>query len=162
MVKQLKRTETNTIKKTISDQFGIDKKDLDFLDNLEFIKSSKDRISIISKLDENLSKLRVEGGALYIGRFQKDNGFRLSIEGSIMFGKFAKKNIIDLTEKQLNEWMKGYDLEIKEEQIANIEDHSYVLLRFREYFVGSSKLINNEIKCTVPKERRLLSKKFIV
>ena len=114
-----------------------------------FLKSRKDKIYIInkgiSKLD--LSKLKIDSLGLYLGQLT-DKGLRLSIEGSQIIGPAAKKNVIELNEKQTEEWFRGYDLDIKLDYIG------FVILKHKNDFLGCGKSTKEKILNFVPKARR--------
>ncbi|MCX6747325.1 MAG: hypothetical protein NTU63_04310, partial [Candidatus Pacearchaeota archaeon] len=62
-----------------------------------------------------------------------------------------KKNIIELDDLQAEEWFKGHDLEIKE------QNNGFKVLKYKDDFVGCGKLSNNRLTNFVPKERRIKS-----
>lgn len=100
----------------------------------------------ISKID--ISKLRVNSMGLYIGQKMVD-GLRLSIEGSQIVGPKAKKNILEVDEKQAREWLKGYELDI------NGKISGYVIVKHENDFLGCGKVKDKKILNYVPKNRRL-------
>ncbi len=183
MLEIINQREIERILTTIHNQFEVDSSTIKNFKSYLFFKNSKNKIYLLSNfnnLANDLLKLRIENHGLYIGTLKND-GFRLSIEGSFLFGRYAKKNIVEIDEKQLNEWMKGYDLSLKSENqimlynttnnksyfVSYSKDltsinHRYLLLKFNGFFIGCGRLIDGVIKCTVPKERRLLSKEFII
>jgi len=63
----------------------------------------------ISRVD--FSKLRINSIGFYFAQRMAD-GLRLSIEGSQIIGPKARKKVLELDQKQMKEWLKGYDLEI--------------------------------------------------
>ena len=120
--------------------------DLDYA----FLKDKDDKIFIINKdfAEIDLTRLRINSMGLYIAQLMPD-GIRLSIEGSQLIGPEAKKNVLELTEKQSKQWLKGEDLEIKTEL------KNYVILKYKKDFLGTGKIKNNKILNYVPKTRRL-------
>lgn len=78
---------------------------------------------------------------------------RLSIEGSQILGKQITKNIFQLqNEEQLQQWMQGQDLQIKN------EDKGIVVVKFKNEFLGSGKKSAEKISNFIPKNRRLKEK----
>ena len=79
-------------------QFGFEEKL-----NYAFLINNKNKVFLINKDIANidLDKIRINSIGLYIAEF-RNNEVRLSIEGSQLIGKKAKKNIIELDEKQAN------------------------------------------------------------
>ncbi|MDI9642531.1 MAG: hypothetical protein QFX37_03320 [Archaeoglobales archaeon] len=83
---------------------------------------------------------------IYFGKLEKD-GLRLSIEGSFIVGKTAKKGVLELEEKEAMDWLSGKDLK---------RDYKgYCILKWGEYFLGCGKGNGKMIKNYVPKDRRL-------
>jgi NOL1/NOP2/fmu family ribosome biogenesis protein len=115
-----------------------------------FLKDKNDKIFIINKefAKINLEKLRINSMGLYFAQLMPD-GIRLSIEGSQIIGPRAKKNILELNEKQKKEWLRGNDLEIKTEL------KNYVILKCNKDFLGIGKIKQNKILNYIPKTRRL-------
>ncbi len=115
-----------------------------------FLKDKNDKIFIINKAfaQIDISKLRINSMGLYFAQKMID-GIRLSIEGSQLIGPKAKKNILELTEKQTKEWFQGNDLEIKTEL------KNYVILKYNKDFLGTGKIKENKILNYIPKSRRL-------
>jgi NOL1/NOP2/fmu family ribosome biogenesis protein len=132
------------IKNLIKEQWDSDIK-LDY----GFLKSRKDKIYIVNKAisDLDLSKLRIDSVGLYFGQLT-EAGLRLSIEGSQIIGPHAKKNIVELDMKQIEDWFKGYDLDIK------LEYAGYVILKNNKDYLGCGKSTKAKILNFVPKPRR--------
>lgn len=84
----------------------------------------------------------------YFGRLEKD-GLRLSIEGTQLIGKKVKKNILEIDYNQAIKWMKGEDLQVES------ETGGYVILKWRNYYLGCGKLKNRKVINFVPKDRRI-------
>ncbi|MBU3940995.1 MAG: hypothetical protein KKH88_03660 [Nanoarchaeota archaeon] len=137
--------EVNRVLKQLKEQF-----DIDFPKDYYFFKNNKGRIFLISKRlkDINLDKVRVNELGLYFATIEKD-GIRLSIEGSQLL-KDAKKNVIELTEEQFLEWLKGFDIELEDER------EGYMIVKYKNYYCGSGKLKEKKLNNFVPKSRRIL------
>jgi len=110
--------------------------DLDYA----FLQDKEGKIFIINKefAEIDLSKLRINSMGLYIAQLMPD-GIRLSIEGSQLVGPKAKKNVLELTEKQTKEWFRGNDLEIKTEL------KNYIILKHNKDFLGCGKIKHEKI-----------------
>ncbi len=111
--------------------------------DLEFLIRGKKRVFAFKRCDAGIKKV-FEG--IYFGKIEKD-GLRLSIEGSFIVGKVAKKGIVELSEEEAMKWLKGEDL-IKEFK-------GYCILKWGEYFLGCGKGNGKKILNFVPKDRRL-------
>jgi len=125
-------------------QFGVDKSD--FLNlNLEFEERGKHRVYAFKKCQIEVPEYHY---GLYFGTLEK-NGIRLSIEGSFIVGKLAKKNVIELDDEDARRWMRGEDLKLPVK--------GYVILKWKNFFLGCGKGNGKIVKNYVPKERRIQS-----
>ena len=128
-LKILNSKEIKEILKLMEGQWGAKLKP-----NYAFLQNNKNRVFIINK-DINkidLSKLRINTIGIYFCEVDKV-GIRLSIEGSQIVGPKATKNIVEISELQVKQWLKGEDLEIK-------ENHSdFVIIKHKNYFLGTGK-----------------------
>jgi len=111
--------------------------------------SAKNKIYIVNKDIQKIDaeKLRVNSYGLYFAEL-RDTEIRLSVEGSQIIGPKAKKNVVELSEKQLHDWFNGLDLDIKHER-------SFVILKYNEDFVGCGKSTEEKILNYLPKIRRV-------
>jgi len=145
-LKILNKKAIKEILKKVKEQWDAD---VDFGDKV-FLQDKENDIYIvnkdISKID--LSKLRINSIGLYIAQ-QMIDGLRLSIEGSQLIGPKAKKNVLELGEKQAKEWLKGYDLENDKSL------RGFLIIKHKEDFLGCGKAKDNKILNYVPKNRRL-------
>ena len=146
----LNKKERDEIGSILNDQFGFNS-----FEDLIIVKAGNNKIWITNReiLETDFSKIRTETLGLYFGKIEYD-GIRLSIEGSQIVGKQAKKNIVNITEDQLFMWLRGFDLEIQCES-------TYVLLKYKSDFVGCGKKKENGILNFIPKDRRIRSLKKI-
>jgi NOL1/NOP2/fmu family ribosome biogenesis protein len=91
---------------------------------------------------------RVEGVGLYIAKEQPD-GIRLSIEGSQLIGNQATKNVFEANQEQANQWMLGQEIQVE------IKEKGFVIIKFKEDYLGTGKASQGRITNFVPKARRL-------
>ena len=116
-----------------------------------FLMSPKNKIYLvnkdISKLD--LSKLNINNIGLYFGELTKNNELRLSIEGSQIVGEKAKKNVIEVNEKQAKQWFRGEFVETKE------QGNAFVILKHNKDFLGCGRLVDGKVLNYVAKARRI-------
>lgn len=131
---------------TLNKQFGI--KELP--EKVYFTINDKERVymSERSVFEIDTTELRVNAFGLYIGSYLID-GFRLTIEGSQIFGPLATKNVIDLTDEQMKLWIMGNNLEM------DIGSNEVYLLRHNKDFMGTGKMKNNILSNFIPKSRAL-------
>ena len=81
-----------------------------------------------------------------------EDKIRLSIEGSQILGAQIKKNIFELDEKQMEEWMMGQDLPIKTGK------RDFLVIKYQDNFLGCGKASEEKIGNFIPKSRRLRAK----
>ncbi len=103
----------------------------------------KNRIYAFRQCNLELDKKR-EG--IYFGTLEKD-GLRLSIEGSFLVGKYAKKNVLEVDESTAMKWLSGEDI------AAEVE--GYWIVKWGEYFLGCGKGNGKVLRNYVPKDRRV-------
>ena len=144
-LKILNKKESERILNRIKEQFGIKKIDFDcgILENKDgkIFLMTKD----INKID--LSKLRINELGLYVARLDKE--LRLTIEGSQLFGKDATKNVYEINKERANSWMQGNDINCDE------DFDGFVILKYKDDFLGTGKCKDGKILNYVPKERRI-------
>ena len=141
----LNSKEKKNIYMLINEQFGCD-----LGKEYEVFMNSRNRIFLLNKdfVKIDISQLRVNSLGLYFGEIY-NNELRLSIEGSQLIGKTAKKNVLDLEDEQAAKWMKGEDFEID----SDLKE--FVLVKNNSIFLGCGKISNKRLYNYVPKERRV-------
>ena len=129
----------------LKNQFGFSLK-LDYV----FLRNERGKVYIISedmaKID--LNKLKINTMGLYFGEW-KGNELRLSLEGAQMIGPTAKENVVELNEGLLKLYFSGHDFEM---DLGS--ENRFVILKFREDFVGCCKYKEGKILNFLPKEHR--------
>ena len=122
------------------------------MDEFVFVQTKNGKIKILNKqvLSLNLEGLRVENVGLYFARWDGKE-VRLSIEGSQIVGKKAKKNVLELSEDEAMEWMRGKNLEVGERSV----EEGFVILKHKDDFLGCGRYKNGRILSFVPKWRRI-------
>jgi NOL1/NOP2/fmu family ribosome biogenesis protein len=90
-------------------QFGCRPK-LDYV----FLKSSKDKVYLVNKqvFDIEHKRLKINSVGLYFAELYSE-GIRLSIEGTQLIGPYAKKGVVEISQKQEHDWLKGSDLDVE-------------------------------------------------
>ena len=140
-------TEKKKIIEQLESQFGINK--LPYL----LLRFGKEKIRVYSGLlssqellilDKNL---RIESAGLYFSK-QQDNGIRLSLDSLSLLKTQISKNILEISDEQAEEWFKGHDLLIKEE-------NGFKILKNHQDFIGCGKSTGEKITNFMPKERRV-------
>jgi len=135
------------VHKLLSSQFSFDDR-LDYV----FLKNDKGKVFIVSKdIGEiDYSKLRINTMGFYLGEL-KNNEFRLSMEGCSLIGKKCSKNVVDLDEKQMKWYFEGLDFEM---DLG--DENRFVILKFKDDFIGCAKYKAGKIFNFMPKEHRTI------
>ncbi len=144
-LKILNNKEIKKILQILEAQFGFKEK-LDYV----FLMNQRNRLYIINKdlAKINLEKLRIDSIGLYFGEYKREE-VRLSIEGSQMIGKKATKNVIELNDKEAEEWLTGQDI------TKEFKSLGFVILKHKKDILGCGRYKQGVILNYVPKERRL-------
>ena len=118
-----------------------------------FIRNAKDNVYIIQRslVDVHIDDLKLNSLGIYFCEIQKRGDIRLSIEGSQLIGPHATKNILELNDKEADEWMKGYELS------KPTPLNGYVIVKHKGDFMGCGYVIDSGDKIInyVPKTRRI-------
>ena len=92
-------------------------------------------------------ELRIENIGLYFAKWE-DQDIRLTLDGIQLLKSQITKNIIDIDDKQADLWLRGNDLELKEEK-------GWKIIKNNNEFLGCGKSTGEKISNFVPKERRI-------
>jgi NOL1/NOP2/fmu family ribosome biogenesis protein len=149
-----KKEKQDLIKKL--EYYGITK--LPFLLSVsgkEKIRGYSGMLSIdeIRELDKELG---LELIGLYLFHDYED-GIRLSFDAIYALKDEITKNIIELDDKQATEFLKGNEIVLTDqdkEKFKN-ETRGFKIIKHKEEFLGSGKLLDGRIMNYMPKERRL-------
>ncbi|MBS3108069.1 hypothetical protein J4468_04095 [Candidatus Woesearchaeota archaeon] len=136
--------ETKKILTQIEEHFGIKEKFTDYA----MLMDPKDKVYLVSKSFIKISseRLKINNIGVYFGRYES-NQLRLSIEGTQWIK--PKKNVLILDEKQISDWMKGFDIDID-------NAHQGILaIKHNKDFYGCGKAGNGRLFNFVSKNRRL-------
>lgn len=148
MLKILNTKEKAEIEKKLKENFGIEKI------NGMIIKMGEEKLFFFSG-DFNENDIRKIGEIAFIERigiyFAKiiQNDIKLSIEGAQILKSQIKKNIIEISKEQAEQWMQGKDLDI------STGKKEFVILKHKDDFLGSGKASESKIGNFIPKSRRL-------
>jgi len=152
MIEILDKTKKKKIIKQL-EKFGIKK--LDYL----LIKTGREKIrGYTGSLSvEEINKLRkilyIESIGIKLFNI-KENNIRISFDAISIpqIKEQIKNNIININNKQLDSWMRGRNIEISEKRGGA---DGFVILKYKDDFVGMGKKVKNSVLNYVPKERRL-------
>ena len=148
--------EKEEIEEILENQFGI--KEI----NGMVLQRGAERLFLFQgSLNENQiyeleQTIPVERIGIYFAKIMKDKDgktkIRLSIEGTQIFADSITKNIFELTDEQVEDWMKGREL-----QIATGKK-DFLVMKYKNNFLGTGKASENKISNFIPKNRRLKEK----
>ncbi len=143
-LKILNSKEKKAILKQIEEQYG------KFETELAFLMNNKDNIYLVNRdfAKVETEKLRINSIGMYFGEVMK-NHLRLSIEGSQLVGKTAKKNVVEVSEEEAKKWMNGQDLE------KECKAEGFVIVKCKNDFLGTGLYKEGKILNFVPKTRRI-------
>ncbi len=142
----IKSSEKKRITEQLAQQFGIKK--IPYL----LIESGKEKIRAFSG---HLSKeeilqigniTTIESIGIYF--LKKEDNLRLALDAAHLLKDQITKNIIEINESQLHDWLRGHDLNIQ-------TSPNPVILKFNEDIVGYGKSTSQKILNYIPKDRRL-------
>jgi NOL1/NOP2/fmu family ribosome biogenesis protein len=144
-LKVLNAREKKEINKRIKEQW-----DCEIDKSLVFLLSNKNKLYVAEK-DLGLvdfAKLRVDNIGLYVCTVSEKD-IRLSIEGSQLLGRIAKKNVVEITKEEVRQWFRGEDIK------TDVKMNGFVILKCGEDFVGCGRITEKGILNFVPKVRRV-------
>lgn len=155
MLKFLRKREVKRFDRLIEKQWGSRFRLADY--GILFKEKTR-KIYIVSRdIDRITGKerlFRIDSVGLYFGELTKWNLLRLSIEGSQLVGKSAKKNVIEFNARQIKEWIKGEDVEVD-----GFDGEGFALIKHESDFYGCGKVLKKNGKVFilnfVPKARRI-------
>lgn len=91
-------------------------------------------------------------GAYFAKKVENIDEVRLSIEGTQIFHDQIKSNIFELSDSQVEQWMKGQELNIKTGK------KGFLAMKYKDNFLGTGKASEEKIGNFIPKNRRLKEK----
>ncbi len=149
-LKILNTREIKKIKEKLKEQFDFNG-ELDYA----FLLNEKGRLFIVNKdiSRVDLGKLKVDKYGMYFGEWKDE--LRLSMEGAWLVGKKAKKNIVELNEKELKKYFLGENLE---KDLGS--ENKWVLLKYNGDIISCAKYKDKKIINFLPKIHR--SKEVII
>ncbi|MDP2672446.1 MAG: hypothetical protein Q8O84_01395 [Nanoarchaeota archaeon] len=156
MIQIFSNRETQEMLEKLNKQFGI--KEIPG----KLIKIGKEKIFLFQGdfSDEQIKDLEkitfIEKIGIYIGAIFFPTGeIRLSIEGTQIFKDQIIKNIFEIDNKQLENWIQGEELNIKTDL------RGIIVIKYKDNFLGCGKASENKIGNFIPKSRRLRSRSII-
>ena len=147
-LKILNSKERQKIAEKLKERFGIES--IPYM----IVQSGKERLRIASinlSIDE-LKKLsqtaNIELIGLYFATLVNDE-IRLGIDATHLLKSQITKGMVELNEGDAREWLKGRDLQRKN------NERGFVVMRHKQDLLGTGKLSEEKISNFIPKERRI-------
>ncbi|MGC9103670.1 MAG: methyltransferase RsmF C-terminal domain-like protein [Candidatus Methanodesulfokora sp.] len=112
-----------------------------------FVVSGEKRIRMVSPESKGINGI-IKG--IYIAK-KVPFGFSLSIEGSQILGKYARRNVVSLDKETALVWMKGEDIPLE----GHAVDKGTVIIKYKWILMGSGYFDGQRVRNYVPGERRL-------
>jgi len=146
IIKFVKSSEKKKILAELNEQFGIEK--LPYL----LVESGRERIRAFSG---SLSKeeilqmshlTNIEQIGLYL--IKKEDSLRLSMDAIHLLKSQITKNIIEITESQFNDLIRGKDLSISAQK-------GNIIIKYKEDLIGFGRSTGEKVYNYIPKDRRL-------
>ncbi len=147
----LTSSKKQEIVEKLNKQFGIES--LPYL----LFKSAKGKIRAFSgslsrdELNDLFRNVRIETIGLYLASLKEDE-IRLSFDASSLLRKQITKNIIEISEDEMQKWLRGEDIEKQTNK-----ESTYHAVKYKDYIIGCTKPTQNKLLNFVPKERRIKS-----
>lgn len=135
--------------KYMGDRFGVSK---EVFRNYTF-RESGERVHIMSPdiADKDLSGLRIRGTGIVFGRFfKKEAKIKPTTNMLQIFGKFATKNVVELTGEEKEQYLRGFDID---RELG--AENGYVIVKHGQDVLGCGLYVNGSLKNQIPKAKRL-------
>ncbi|MEM5802270.1 MAG: hypothetical protein QXQ18_02720 [Candidatus Aenigmatarchaeota archaeon] len=153
--KVLNKEKKEEIEKIIEKNYGISpdlSKYIIFLTAKEKIWiSTREAFELIK--EKAGEKLNINSIGLYMGKIKRNNKIHLSLEAMHLFLKNVNKNVVMVDEKNMIRYMQGSDI-IEFEKI-NCELNNFVLVKYKDDFIGAGVLREDRVENLLPKSRRI-------
>lgn len=117
-----------------------------------FLQSDKDKIFIINRDIEmiDFEQLRINSLGLYFCEISKGGELRLTMEGSQLVGRYARKNVAELSEEQVRTYFRGQEVDWNNPT----DGQPFLILKFWNDFFGAAKCKDGKILNYLPKIHR--------
>lgn len=148
MKKALNKKEKVEIMKYLSERFGMNP---NVFKGLAFFKTKK-KIYITTKSCIN-NQLFKDAETAGIAILRPNHVLKPTTDFLQLFGKYAKKNVIDLTPREAEKFIMGQDLELDPERTKHLTT-GYVIVVFKTHVLGCANFKQNILKNMLPKSRR--------
>jgi len=143
---ELRKREADRIKELLMDTYGFE---MPKSWKLYYLGKSKVWVLKEEFFSLPLEKLNVETMGFYLCHQEYDI-FRLSIYGAQLVGEKATKNVLEISQKEAWDLIRGFDID-KETGM----DATYIILKSPIGIIGVGKNHKTKILCQIKKNRRI-------
>ncbi len=143
---ELRKRESDNIKELLLDTYGF-KMPNDWM--LYYLGNFRVWVLRDEFFELPLDKLNVEVMGFYLCYFD-GKLLRLSIKGAEIVGKSADKNVLDITEREAEDLIRGFDVD-KETEL----DAEYIILKSPKGIIGVGRNHKHKVLCQIKKNRRV-------
>ena len=147
--RKMRSREIESMLTNLKKRFGLDPK---LFEDYDFFINNKNKIFILTKkasvMIESYPKRLTNIGMLFA---RKNGNIKPSSNMIQVFGKSARKSVMDLNRARTRIYVEGFDIEFREEIQ---EKDGYVILRYGEYNIGCGLFREMNIKNVIPKAKR--------
>lgn len=151
MIEKVKKGLLREINRELKKVYDVElPKDLEYFRRKERIYGiKKEKLKDILEIEG----LKIEAIGIRILNLEKD-GIRLTIEGAQILGKDAKRNILEISEEDVEKFLAGEDIEI-----TKSFDYPYIIVKSKRDIIGVGRIIKEKkLRPYIPKERRIPKK----
>jgi len=153
-IKILSEKEKQKIENQLNEQFGISE-----IPGI-IVKRGAERLFLFSgDYSENeiinlertvpIERVGVYLAKIILDKHTRIEKIRLSIEGTQILGNQVKKNLFEIPDNLVEQWMKGEELLIKTGK------RDFLVMKYKDNFMGCGKASEEKIGNFIPKSRRL-------
>ncbi len=150
--KVLKGKELKSLENLIRKNYGYK---FDFSEFTVFL-TSEQRVWLIDKgVNLNLLKTlrRCYMLGMYFGKLKRNNKIKLSIEGAMLIGEKAKKNVVTVNEDEAEKFI--YGMNVKPQELIDCELHNFVIVKCSDNVLGCGILREGFVENLTPKARTI-------
>ncbi len=148
--KILNSGERDEVLSSLKEQFGVEES----LRLVFLLQENKRKLYVVNEdVVPFLDEFKVNRTGVYFGKYYEGVGVRLSLDGSQIVGPLASKNVFELEDGDVSDWMNGRKIPLSGEE----QRRGFQIVKNGSDFLGCGKVIDEELKPYVPKNRRLNS-----
>ena len=148
MKKKLNKKEQENAFSYFRERFGISR---GIFNGLSFFKT-KQKIYVVTK-DCMQGSLFDKAETAGLAVLRPNGVLKPTTDALQLFGRYARKNIVKLTKKNAERFIRGEDLEIDKIEDLKLKA-GYVIVRYKEHVLGCANFKQGVLKNMLPKSRR--------